>query len=258
MSQGRGAGPACGYRARAEGRRQEGPLGTGRRWLEAEAGGLGRQLRPLLPGGSWGWTWTSPREGRAREPGSPPPACSHHRLCRHGGRHGPGWAAHRGPGNAHGPAGPSHHQVCATSAGEHSPAVSTATGEAAPAHSVADPDPQAGPGGTTHCRLRAAAGEGPWGFGVRQTSRPPAGGMGQGRGWSLWGPAAGGWASWGRGRGGDRRVPCGHVGLDGRPTGSGPHSFPSPPCTPRGLRTPRPQGEPLMARATRSPHRPPP
>ena len=46
----RGAGPACGYSPQAEGRRREGPLGTGRRRPEAEAGGLGQRLRPPLPG----------------------------------------------------------------------------------------------------------------------------------------------------------------------------------------------------------------
>ena len=118
--------------------------------------------------------------------------------CRHGGRHGPSWTVHRGPGNAHGPLGPSHHQVCAIRVAEYSPTVSTATGGAASTHSIADPDPQAGPGSTIHCRLRAAAGEGHWGFG--RPHGPQGWGMGQGRGWSFWGPAAGGWASWGRGR----------------------------------------------------------
>lgn len=139
-------GPACGYSPQAEGRRQEGPLGTGRRRQEAEAGGLGLRLRLPVPGIARP-LWTSPRAWLTpASVQSPPPYAD-----GGWGRHGPGWPAHRGPGNAHGPSGPSHRQVCATRAAERSPAISTATREAASTLSFAQhrrPRPAAGGRGT--------------------------------------------------------------------------------------------------------------
>ena len=207
-------------------------------------------------------SWMSPWEGRAREPGSPRQACSHYRPVQTG--RGAGMVLVGLPTGGLGtpvapPALPTakslplgrlsavlpfprqlgrqlHPQLCTASQTQTLRLDQAALweGHGGPSWLVA----------RRHCPPPSTCwqpGRAPRGSGDLTAPR----GMGQGRGQSFWGPAAGG-----RGTG---RLPQGALWL-GLALPRGPHLH----HVGAGLRAPLPQGEPLTAGATCGPRRSPP